>query len=204
MPDQWCIISSHFTAQAHVVCCTIPCPCRETVRGRIAGERRRRDSIFSRSVWLCGAVQPPSAVGSPRCCRRWVQEPCQLCLHMICEVFDVLGYRFHRDGKGFQGAECTMCKALRSWWRDKYTYRAKTVINDGHVQTRPQSCAQHSAERQHQLAVEWTRCVRGEGQILRLTFRPRMRPDETWVGHKIRTSRIMRVCWRKIRLPLLT
>ena len=23
----------------------------------------------------------------------------------FCEVFDVLGYRFHRDGKGFQGAE---------------------------------------------------------------------------------------------------
>ena len=45
----------------------------------------------------------------------------------FCEVFDVLGYRFHRDGKGFQGAERTMCKGLRSWWRDKDIYRSKTV-----------------------------------------------------------------------------
>ena len=30
------------------------------------------------------------------------------------EVFGVLGYRFHRDGKGFQSAERSMCKALRS------------------------------------------------------------------------------------------
>ena len=42
-----------------------------------------------------------------------------------------------------------------------------------------------------------------EGQILRLTFRPLMRPDETWVGYKIRTSRFMRVCWRKMGPPLL-
>ena len=37
----------------------------------------------------------------------------------FCEFVDVLGYRFHRDGKGFQGTERTMCKALSSWWRDK-------------------------------------------------------------------------------------
>ena len=36
----------------------------------------------------------------------------------FCEVFDVPGYRYHRDGKGFQGAERTRCKGLRSWWRD--------------------------------------------------------------------------------------
>ena len=28
--------------------------------------------------------------------------------------------------------------------------------------------------------------------------------DETWVTHKIRTSRFMRVCWRKMGLPLLS
>ena len=27
---------------------------------------------------------------------------------------------------------------------------------------------------------------------------------KTWVGYKTRTSRFMRVCWRKIGLPLLT
>ena len=31
----------------------------------------------------------------------------------FCEVFDVLRYRFHRDGKGLQSAERSMCKALR-------------------------------------------------------------------------------------------
>ena len=36
------------------------------------------------------------------------------------EVFEVLGYRYHRVGKRFQGAERTMCKGMRSWWRDKY------------------------------------------------------------------------------------
>ena len=28
------------------------------------------------------------------------------------EVFEVLGYRYNRDGKGFQGAERTMCKGM--------------------------------------------------------------------------------------------
>ena len=32
-----------------------------------------------------------------------------------------------RDGKGVQGAERSMGKALRSWWREKYIYRSKTV-----------------------------------------------------------------------------
>ena len=47
------------------------------------------------------------------------------------EVFDVWGYRYHRDGKGFQGAERTMCKGMGSWWRDKYIYRSKTVPMGG-------------------------------------------------------------------------
>ena len=43
-----------------------------------------------------------------------------------------------------------------------------------------------------------------ESQILGLTFRPRRMPDETCVTFKIRTSRFVRVCWRKTGLPLLT
>ena len=65
------------------------------------------------------------------------------------EVFDVLGYRLHRDGKGFQGAERTMCKGLRSWWRDKYICRSNDSSDDGQVQTRPQSRVQHSPDWQH-------------------------------------------------------
>ena len=43
-----------------------------------------------------------------------------------------------------------------------------------------------------------------ESQVLRLTFSLRRMPDETCVTYKIRTSRLMRVCWRKIGQPLLT
>ena len=43
------------------------------------------------------------------------------------DVFEVLGYLFHRDGMGFQGADRTMCKGLGSWWRDRYIYRSKSV-----------------------------------------------------------------------------
>ena len=55
----------------------------------------------------------------------------------LCGNFDVLGYRFHRHGKGFQGAERTMCKALRSWWRDTYIYHSKTVPMKNQVYARP-------------------------------------------------------------------
>ena len=34
------------------------------------------------------------------------------------EVFGVLGCRFHRDGKGAQGSERTLCKGVGSWWRN--------------------------------------------------------------------------------------
>ena len=43
-----------------------------------------------------------------------------------------------------------------------------------------------------------------EAQILLLTFRPRMKPVETWVTYRIRTSRSMRTIWKKMGLPLLT
>ena len=43
------------------------------------------------------------------------------------EVFDVLGYRISRDGKGVQGTEKTLRKGLGSWWRDGYICRARSV-----------------------------------------------------------------------------
>ena len=42
-------------------------------------------------------------------------------------VFEVLGYRFHRGGKGSQCADRTLCKGTARWWRDGYTYRSKSV-----------------------------------------------------------------------------
>ena len=78
----------------------------------------------------------------------------------FCEIFDVLGNRFHPDGKGFQGAERSICKALRSWWRVMYIYRSKTVPMTtkckrihGHVQ--------HNPEWQFQFAVEWNHDPQG-------------------------------------------
>ena len=43
------------------------------------------------------------------------------------EVFEVLGYRFQRDGKGTQGVEKTLRKGMGSWWCDAYIYRSKSV-----------------------------------------------------------------------------
>ena len=112
----------------------------------------------------------------------------------FCEVFDVLGYSFHRDGKGFQGAERSMCKVLRNLSNDDqvrvHSHDYITVLN-GSINW-PWSSAMIDKVR------VW------EAQILRFTFRPRMRPDETWVSYKIRTSRSMRISWGKMGLPLLT
>ena len=43
------------------------------------------------------------------------------------EVFEVLGYRFQRDGKSTQGVGKTLRKGMGSWWRDAYIYRSKSV-----------------------------------------------------------------------------
>ena len=120
---------------------------------------------------------------------------------LLCEVFDVLGYRFHRNGKGFQGVERSMCKALRSWWRDKYiTMTTKCKRVHSHV---------YSTVLNGSINWPWSGAVINkvrawESQILRLTFRPRKMPDESWVTNKIRTSRFVRICWRKMGLPLLS
>ena len=47
-------------------------------------------------------------------------------LHFM-EVYDVLDYRFHRDGKGTQWAETTLRNGMGSWWRDGNTYRSKSA-----------------------------------------------------------------------------
>ena len=100
-----------------------------------------------------------------------------------------------------------MCKALRSWWRDKYIYRSKTVS----MKTKCMRVHSHVYSTVLNVSINWpwsgamiTKVRACESQILRLTFRPRGVLDETWVGCKIRTSRFMRLCWSKMGLPLLT
>ena len=82
-----------------------------------------------------------------------------------------------RDSKAQNvGAERTMCKGLESWWRDKYMYHSRTVLHDDQVQACPWLCMINNVR-------AW------EAKILRLTFRPRMKPDETWVGYRARTAK---------------
>ena len=49
---------------------------------------------------------------------------------------------------------------------------------------------QHSPERQHQLI--------GRGVVKML-----LKPDETWVGYRKRTAKLLRNSWRKMGVPLL-
>ena len=42
-----------------------------------------------------------------------------------------------------------------------------------------------------------------ENKILRLTFRPKMHAEESWVGYKQRAGRTLRIIWRKMGLPTL-
>ena len=73
----------------------------------------------------------------------------------FCEVFVVLGYRFHRDGKRFQGAERSMCKALRSWWRSKYIHRSKTATMTTKCERVDSHVYSTVPNWQYQFAVEW-------------------------------------------------
>ena len=70
----------------------------------------------------------------------------------FCEVFDVLGYRFHRDGKGFQGAERRGPEKLVA---RRIHPPLTDSPNDNQVQASPKPCIQHGPEWQHQLALEW-------------------------------------------------
>ena len=97
------------------------------------------------------------------------------------EVFDVLGYRSHRDEKGFQGAERTLCKGMGSWWRDKFIYRSKTVPMI--VKCRRVHCHVYSTALNGNIIWPWSSVMPSkvwawEAKILRLTFWARMLLDK--------------------------
>ena len=101
------------------------------------------------------------------------------------EVFEVLGYRYHRNGKGSQGAERTMCNGLVSWWKDKFIFHSKTVL----MVTKCKRVLSHvyctvlNGSINSSWSVAMIDKVRAwEAKILRFTFRPRTRPEETWCG----------------------
>ena len=51
---------------------------------------------------------------------------------------------FRRDGKGFQGAERSMCKVLISWLRDTVHQPFQDCPHDDQMLARPQSCTAQS------------------------------------------------------------
>ena len=80
-----------------------------------------------------------------------------------------------------------MCKALRSWWRDKYIYRSKTVT----MTTKCKRDHSHVYSTVLNGSTNWpwsgamiNKVRAWEIQILRLTFRPGRMPDEPWVTYK--------------------
>ena len=106
------------------------------------------------------------------------------------EVFDVLGYRLHRDGWGVHGAERAMCKGTGSWWRDK------VYLSDEDCPWRRPMCV-YSTALNGSINLPWngamlTKVRAWEAKILRLTFQAHMLPDEGWINDRISTARTLR------------
>ena len=75
---------------------------------------------------------------------------------------------------------------MGSWWREKYKNRSRTVVP---VATECKRVHSHVFSTVLNGRVNWpwsgatiNKVRAWEAKILRLTFRPRMKPDETWVG----------------------
>ena len=91
-----------------------------------------------------------------------------------------------------------MCKGMGSWWRDQYIYRSRAV---------PMAKCKRVDSTALDGSINWpwsgamiNKVRAWEAKILLLTFRPRMKPDETWVVCRTRTANFL----RKMGLPLLT
>ena len=118
----------------------------------------------------------------------------------------MLGYRYHRSGKGMQGVQKTLCQGMGSWWRDHFIYRSRSVP----LLTKCRRIISHvfSTAVNGSLNWNWTaetsRIVRQwETKILRLTLRPKMLLDEDWVAYRRRTVKVMKQKWKKMGLTLL-
>ena len=102
------------------------------------------------------------------------------------EVFDVLGYRFNREGKDAQGVEKTMRKGMGCWWRDVYIYRSRSVP----LKTKCQRVVSHvfSTALNGSANLNWTMTIARmvhylETKVLRLTLRPKMLLGEEWITY---------------------
>ena len=123
------------------------------------------------------------------------------------EVFEVLGYRYHRDGMGFQGAERTTCKGLGNWWRDKYIYRSKTVPVAGkckRVRSHVYSTVLNGSINWPWSGAMINKVGAWEAKDTASHREASQEAGRNVGGLQIRTSRSLRKSWWKIGLPLLT
>ena len=121
------------------------------------------------------------------------------------DVFEVLGYRFDRDGKGVQGADRTL-SGMASWWRDRYIYQPKCA-------TTPMECRRalsHVCTTALKGSVNWPESVftldevRAWGaKFLRLAFRSKMHAGESLDWLQSEKSLSLRIMWRTTGLPSL-
>ena len=125
---------------------------------------------------------------------------------LLSDVFEVLGHRFHRAGKGSQGAERTLCKGMGSWWRDGYIHKSKSVP----MKTKCRRVVSHVYCTALFGRVTWPWSVTmlakvraWKAKTLRLTLRPEMYAGESWVGYRKRTAKSMRTKWRQVGLPTM-
>ena len=98
-------------------------------------------------------------------------------------------------------------KARSELCADKFIYRSKTVPMSStcrRVLSHVQSTALNGSIKWPWSAAMIDKVRAWEAQILRLTFRPCMKPDENWVGHTKRNAQSLRKSWRKMGLLLLT
>ena len=104
------------------------------------------------------------------------------------EGFDLLLYRFRRNGKGIHGTERTLKKGMGGgWWRDARIYRAQSVS----MKAKCESVVSHVFSTALNRSVNWLwigervmRVKRWESKILRLTHRPRMKAGEGGLQEK--------------------
>ena len=78
--------------------------------------------------------------------------------------------------KGSEGMERPFNGGLRNWWRDQHIYKAESVT----LKVKREEVVSHVWWAWNQENVQLLK--RWRDHLLRLTFRPRMRTGEDWVG----------------------
>ena len=98
-------------------------------------------------------------------------------------------------GRGFKVPNAPCARAWEAVGVKKIHLPLEDISNDGQMQACLQPCVQHSPER----SINWpwsgamiNKVRAWETKIQRLTFRRRMKPDETWVGYRTRTAKFQR------------